>query len=68
LFGTIGNGSPAIGDAVVLTAGANTFEDPASNVTWNSINHLAGNIGVALVAPASTTLSLIDIKRAQSRF
>ena len=68
LFGTIGNGSPAIGDAVVLTAGANTFEDPASNVTWNSINHLAGNIGVALVAPASTTLSLVDIKRAQSRF
>jgi hypothetical protein len=65
---SIGNGSPAIGDAVVLTAAANTFEDPAANVTYNPITQLAGFIGVALVAPASSTTSLVDIKRAQTRF
>ena len=65
---SITNGSPAIGDAVNLTASANTFNDPASNTTFNAITMLAGFIGVALAAPASSTASLVDIKRAQSRY
>ena len=67
---TIGNtGTPAIGDAVILTAaGANTFDDSISNLTFNPISCLAGFIGVALAAPSNGSLTLVDIKRAQSRY
>lgn len=65
---SIANGSPLIGDAVILTATANTFDDPASNATFNPITMVGGFVGIALAAPASSTASLVDIKRLPTRY
>lgn len=56
-----------IGDSVFLTAAANTFSDPTQSGAPTDAT-FATFIGVALAAPAASTASLVDIKRAQTRF